>query len=203
MSSWSQIKAGWSSGWQALQRESMRAYEAAIAADPTGYLGRVQAFAHELSLSRATLNRIRDKLPNPPTTAEQRAVHAKYQALETRYHELAAGLYADARPAQTEIGVAPIVVGVVVGGVVIGVAGIAWAIAAYEYVVNLREQTALAERELDARVEASREGRGLQASTLPPPPPSPTTAAKGIGFVLIGGLAIAAGAFVLPQLLKK
>lgn len=64
--------------------------------------------------------------------------------------------------------------------------------------MNLREQTALAERELHARVEASGEGRVLQASTLPPPPPSPTTAAKGVGSVLIGGLAIAAGAFVLP-----
>ena len=143
-------------------------------------------------------NRIRDKLPNPPVTAADQAAHAKYQALEKRYHDLAAGLYADAKPAQTEIGVAPVVVGVVVGGVVIGVAGIAWSIAAYEYAVNLREQTALAERELDARVEASREGRTLQPSTVPP-----QDTGGGVGWLLVGGLALAAGAVAVPYFIKK
>ena len=121
MMSWAQIKSAWSSGWSALQTESMRLYEAAIRADPTGYLGRVQAFVQELGRARGSLNRIKDKLPNPPRTAEDRALHAKYRAMEARYHDLAAGLYADAQPAQTEVGAAPLVVGVVVGGVVIGV----------------------------------------------------------------------------------
>lgn len=201
MTTWSQIKAGWSSGWQALQRESLRAYEAAITADPTGYLARVQAFADELARARSSLNRIRDALPNPPATAEQRAAHESYRAMETRYRELAAGLYADARPAQTEIGVAPVVVGVVVGGVVIGVAGIAWSIAAYQYAVNLREQTALAERELDARVDASREGRALQPSTVPPPPAPAGGGSTGLW--VLGGLALITGAVALPVLLKR
>ena len=199
MMSWSQIKSAWSSGWSALQTESMRLYEAAIRADPTGYLGRVQAFVQELGQARGSLNRIKDKLPNPPQTAEDRALHAKYRAMEARYHDLAAGLYADAKPAQTEVGAAPIVVGVVVGGVVIGVAGIAWSIAAYEYAVNLREQTALAERELDARVEASREGRTLQPSTVPPQ----TSGGGNLGWLLIGGLTLAAGAVAVPMFLKK
>ena len=198
MSTWAQIQTAWSSGWSALQTESMRAYRAAIEADPTGYLARVEAFVAELSQARGSLNRIRDKLPNPSVTAADQAAHAKYQALEKRYHDLAAGLYADAKPAQTEIGVAPIVVGVVVGGVVIGVAGIAWSIAAYQYAVNLREQTALAKRELDARVEASREGRTLQPSTVPP-----QDTGGGVGWLLVGGLALAAGAVAVPYFIKK
>jgi len=198
MSTWAQIQSAWSSGWSALQTESMRAYRGAIEADPTGYLAPVEAFVAELSQARGSLNRIRDKLPNPPVTAADQAAHAKYQALEKRYHDLAAGLYADAKPAQTEIGVAPVVVGVVVGGVVIGVAGIAWSIAAYEYAVNLREQTALAERELDARVEASREGRTLQPSTVPP-----QDTGGGVGWLLVGGLALAAGAVAVPYFIKK
>ena len=199
MISWSQIKSAWSSGWSALQTESMRLYEAAIRADPTGYLGRVQAFVQELGQARGSLKRIKDKLPNPPQTTEDRTLHAKYRAMETRYHDLAAGLYADAQPAQTEVGAAPIVVGVVVGGVVIGVAGIAWSIAAYEYAVNLRERTALAERELDARVEASREGRTLQPSTVPPH----SSGGGNLGWLLIGGLTLAAGAVAVPMFLKK
>jgi hypothetical protein len=88
--------------------------------------------------------------------------------MDHRYHELAAGFYGDASPPRDRHGtdgrrVAPAVL--VVGGLAVGVA---WAIAAYPYAVNLREQTWLAERELDARVEASREGRPLQTSTLPP-----------------------------------
>ena len=36
------------------------------------------------------------RLPNPPKTADDRALHDKYQALEKRYHELAGKIKADA-----------------------------------------------------------------------------------------------------------
>jgi hypothetical protein len=127
--------------------------------------------------------------------------------MEARYHDLAAGFYGDATPAPSgatapapSTGAAPAVL--IIGGLAVGAVGVAWAVAAYQYAVNLREQTALAERELDARVEASREGRPLQASTLPPPP-NPTDDAKGMGLWLLGGLAVVAGALTLPALLKK
>jgi hypothetical protein len=70
----------------------------------------------------------------------------------------------------------------------VGVAAIAWAIAAYQYAVHLREQTALVERELQARVEASEQGRTLQPSTLP------EQANAKLGWLMLGGLALAAGA---------
>jgi hypothetical protein len=69
--------------------------------------------------------------------------------------------------------------------------------------VNLREQTALAERELDARVAASRDGRVLQPSTLPPPPPPPGAGGSNLGLWVLGGLAVVTGAVVLPTLLKR
>jgi hypothetical protein len=90
-----------------------------------------------------------------------------------------------------------------IGGLALGAAAIAWAVSAYEYAVNLREQTALAERELDARVAASRDGRVLQPSTLPPPPPPPGGAASNMGLWVLGGLAVVTGAVVLPTLLKR
>ena len=199
MPTWSQVKAAWSAGWKALSDEGTRLYEAAIRADPTGYLAKVQAFLSELSQSRASLDRMKAKLPNPATTPEDQALVAKVTALEKRYQDLAAGFYADTQPASTGMGVAPVLV---VGGLVVGVAGVAWAVAAYEYAVNLREQTALAEKELDARVEASRQGRELPPSTIPPQP-DPVKTAKGVGGLLLGGLALAAAAIAVPVFLKK
>ncbi len=204
---WADIKAAWSSSWKALSAQATAAYASAARLDPTGTLAKVQAFVQALTDSRAALDRIAAKLPNPPVTPADHAAVAQYQAMERRYHDLAAGFYGDATPAPggatapvPSTGAAPAVL--IIGGLAVGAVGVAWAVAAYQYAVNLREQTALAERELDARVEASREGRPLQASTLPPPP-NPADDAKGMGLWLLGGLAVVAGALTLPALLKK
>ncbi len=204
---WADIKAAWSSSWKALSAQATAAYASAARLDPTGTLAKVQAFVQALTDSRAALDRIAAKLPNPPVAPADHAAVAQYQAMERRYHDLAAGFYGDATPAPggatapvPSTGAAPAVL--IIGGLAVGAVGVAWAVAAYQYAVNLREQTALAERELDARVEASREGRPLQASTLPPPP-NPTDDAKGMGLWLLGGLAVVAGALTLPALLKK
>ena len=204
---WADIKAAWSSSWKALSAQATAAYASAARLDPTGTLAKVQAFVQALIDSRAALDRIAAKLPNPPVTPADHAAVAQYQAMERRYHDLAAGFYGDATPAPggatapvPSTGAAPAVL--IIGGLAVGAVGVAWAVAAYQYAVNLREQTALAERELDARVEASREGRPLQASTLPPPP-NPADDAKGMGLWLLGGLAVVAGALTLPALLKK
>ena len=198
MSSWTDIRSAWSSGWSALQNEGLRLYEAAIQANPVRFLPQVQAFQTELAHTRSALDSVRAKLPSPPVSAEDQATLATYQALEQRYHDLAAGLYADAHPAQEEVGIAPLVV----AGLVIGAAGIAWSIAAYEYAVNLREQTALADRELAARVQASREGRALPPSTVAPTAtPEPSTG--GGSWMLLGGLALVAGVLAVPVFLPK
>ena len=199
MGAWDTVKAAWSEGWKALEAEARRLHEAAIRHNPARYADRVTAFLRELTASRQHLDSIRAKLPNPPRTPEDQRIVANWRALEARYSEVAAGFYADARPATEGLGVAPVLI---VGGLVIGVAAIAWSVAAYEYAVNLREQTALADKELVARVDASREGRTLAPSTLPPPE-DPKKTAAGVGLLLVGGLVLAAGAVALPILLKK
>jgi hypothetical protein len=201
---WQDFKDNWSVGWKYLWREAQDTYAAAIAADPTGYAKRVEAFLAELTGARQNLDAMKAKLPNPPTTVEEKALVDKYLALEKRYHELAAGFYSEARPAATiQVGFVPVLV---VAGLAVSAAAVAWAVPGYEYAVNLREQTALAVKELDARVVASKEGRTLQATTLPPPPPppaSPMDAMKGLGTLLVGGLVVAAGFVVVPQLLNR
>ncbi|MCA9488682.1 MAG: hypothetical protein KC621_02125, partial [Myxococcales bacterium] len=101
--------------------------------------------------------------------------------LEERYRVLAGGLAAP--PAAVE---GPPVL-LVVAGVGLGLGAIAWSVAAYQYAVHLREHTALLEKELVARVEASREGRALQPSTV-----VTTDRGRVIGWVLLGGLALGA-----------
>ena len=204
--SWEDVKASWSSGWKALSDQAVATYSAAIQANPLAYAERVTGFTSALSESRQHLDAIAARLPNPPVTDADRKAVADYQAMEARYRDLAAGFYADATPAANAspgtptVGVAPILI---VAGVAIGIVAIAWAVVAYEYAANLRDQTALADRELTARVDASQTGRPLQSSTLPPPPPSPTEQASGVGLWLLGGLALAAGALTIPMLLNR
>ena len=200
--SWGSIKARWSQGWSALAQTARSTWDAAIQRDPGAFVGHVMAFQTELAQTRAALDRMKALVPMPPVTAEDQAAAQQLAALEARYHELAAGLYADAQPAtQPAVGFLPLLV---VGGLALGAAGIAWSVAAYQYAVNLREQTALAERELSARVEASKAGRVLQPSTLPVPPPPPKPAeSSGMGVWLLGGLGLVAAAVTLPVLLQR
>ncbi|MCB9759109.1 MAG: hypothetical protein H6739_04655 [Alphaproteobacteria bacterium] len=191
MSLWQQVKAGWSEGWSALEAQGQQLYAAAIQADPSAYSATVQGFIEALTGARGHLDRQRDALAQLPEGPERQAAVARYQAQEERYHTLAAGLYSDAAPASEAMGLVPVLV---VGGLALGIAGTAWAVAAYEYAVNLREQTALADRELTARVQASQEGRTLQPTTLPQPPED----VGGGGLMLLAGaLALGVGGFFM------
>ncbi len=197
MSSWSDVKASWSSGWKALQDSALRKWGDAIQRRPEDFRPQVQATVADLAAARAHLDHMKPLLPKRIETAEDQRAVSSFSAMSRRYYELAAGIYAEAKPASTQVGVAPVLV---VAGVVLSVAAIAWAVAANQYAKNLREQTALADRELTARVEASREGRTLQPTTLPEPDKGK---GGGLGWLLVGGLTVAAGAVVVPVLWKK
>ena len=202
MNAWADIRAAWSASWRALAARAASTYAAALHADPTGTATRINGFTTSLQASRASLDRMQARLPNPPLTEADQALVARHQELEKRWRELAAGFFADATPVSTApvVGVAP---ALVVGGLAITAMGLAWAFAAHEYAVNLQEQTALAERELDARVAASQQGRALPPSTLPAPALSPVDGARSVGLWLFGGLLLAAGALVVPLLLER
>jgi hypothetical protein len=191
--SWAGNRSAWSERWASVQRTGLANYASSIRKAPETYRQKVTSFLALLADVRTRLDRMR-KLPLSPGE-EQRL-----NQLETRWVTLAAGVYGDTQPS-TSIGVAPIAVGIIVAGVVVGVAGIAWSVAAYEYAVNLREHTALLENELNARVEASRAGRTLQPSGVPPVP-TPAGEARKLGTVLLGGLVLVAGAVAIPAVWK-
>ena len=185
----------WSQTWSALRNRALRTYQATINADPLRFRERVHAFLTALADTRARLDRIRVLL----SQTDAPKLQSQASALEQRYTTLTAGLFADA-PEQDQLSALP--VGLVIAGTVIGVAGIAWALSAYQYAVNLREQTALLESELVARVEASRQGRPLPASTISPPP-DPGREARRMGLVLLGGLTLTAAALAVPLWLRR
>lgn len=199
MSTWSDVKANWSAGWQELQQSATDRWASAIRSKPQDFAPRVKATIDELAAARGHLDAIKPLLPKKLVTAEDQRVFSNLSRMSARYYELAAGVYSEAQSAKKPaVGAAPVLV---VAGVALGVAAIAWAVAAYQYARNLREQTALAHQELSARVEASKEGRTLAPSTLPAPPSKKD--GGGLGWLLVGGLVLAAGAAAAPVLLNK
>jgi len=199
--SWADVKAGWTVGWRDLQQTALDRWGEAIRRRPEDFAPKVQATVQELAAARAHLDHMKPLLPKELRTPEDQAAMANFSRLSARYYELAAGVYADAQPAsapQEQVGIAPLLV---VAGLALGVAAIAWAVAAHQYAQNLREQTALADRELSARIDASKEGRTLPPSTLPPQ--ADGKPGDRVGWALVGGLALAAGAVVVPMLWKK
>ena len=195
MIAWDRIKAGWSDGWRNLEAQALATYEAMIVREPEAFRPSVEAFLTELHSARENLTRIAAKLGQLPPD-ERRPFEKQLSYLLDRWRTLASGVLADAEPSVQGPPVVLIVVGVIVG-----VAAIAWAVAAYQYAVNLREQTALTEKELDARILASREGRQLPATTLPPQP-GPSAGLGATGWLLLAGV-VAAGVFFGPKLLEK
>ena len=198
MSRWTDIKARWSAGWKALQEQAIQTWGAAIEAKPQDFAPRVEATVAELRAARAHLDAIKPLLPTRLDSAEDQATFARFSALSRRYHELAAGVFADAEHAD-QVGAGPLLI---VAGLGLGLAAIAWAVAAYQYARNLREQTALAHAELTARVQASEQGRELPPSTLPAQPPPAAPSKSSLGWLLVASLTLAAGAAVLPAFKK-
>ena len=219
MASWTEIKERWSAGWQDLHRAALQKWGAAIHRNPEAFRPAVTATLADLQATRVHLQRIAAVLPRIADTAARAKAAQAFAVMMKRYQELAAGIYADAEQAKQaqsgkpQVG-AVIVPLLIVAGIVLGVAAIAWAIASREHAKNLRDQTALADHELTARVEASKEGRVLQETTLPEMPASApllsaTTPSVGggtagkVGLALVGVLALAAAGLAIPMFLKR
>ena len=214
MASWADITQRWSDRFKFMHRAALRQYGAAIKANPQKFAPQLEATLADLEATRTHLERIKVQIPRLPDAASKRQYMAVFQATWKRYHEIAAGLYADAegvgRPEVSGV-VIPLLV---VAGIAFGVAAIAWAVASREHSKNLREQTALADKELTARVDASKQGRVLQETTLPEQPaaasllpvaaPTVQVGSKSkVGLALFGVLAIAAAGLAAPMFLKR
>ena len=186
---WEQIKADWSAGWTALEAQALATYEAAITADPEQFRAKLIEVLGLLDASRASLDRMKATLRAEVQAGRSlpKGALKTLKTLEQRYNDLAAGVYSDATAAPQQVGS----VGLIVAGVIFGLAAIAFALAAYQYCSNLRDQTALAEKELDERVKAARDGVVIPSAPLTQPPAAPELpGSDGVSAgLVVGGLA--------------
>ena len=196
-STWSEIADQASAQWQGLRQASLATVKR-IRRSPDTYAQQVEAFWAALEGAREDIvasSALVEKLP--ADDEDRQAAEATLKVLAERHTVLAAPYLADATGVQTGTAGVPLLA---VGGLAVGAAGVAWAVAAYQYATNLREQTAVVRQELEARVAANAQGTTLQPSTLP----SGVGAAGGkssIGGLLAVGalLALAGGAVWLNQ----
>ena len=209
-SSWESVRQGWSAGWQALDAKASGLYDAIVAA-PETYRAKVEGFVAALTASKQNLTWIR---AHEGHLSHQEQASAS--ALGQRYNDLAAGFLSDVEGGEAlQLSAGPLLI---VAGLGVGVAAIAWAVASYEHAANLRDQTALFREDLAARVVASEQGRTLQPATVPqnttapatPPtsgwslPGSPaSTSSSMVGLVLTAGLGLASAAVLLPLLFRR
>ena len=215
--SWEEVTKAWDAvwaevddAWKQLYAGAVQAWEASIRQMPQTLEAHVAAFEAELKASRCHLDCMKPNVAQLAKITANHALISQYSELERTYHSLASAFYSDAVPVEAtgvsskadegspKIGIAPVLIA---AGLAVGVGGAAWAVVAYEYAVSLREQTALALRELEARVEASKAGRALLPSTLPDATPT-STGPNTTKLLLIGGAALAA-ALLLPTLLQR
>lgn len=208
MATWDDIMAAWSESWRSLYDDALSTLGPQIEADVSAYLSRIQDAITGLLTARATLDQIRRKLPQLGNTAKDAELRERYAILEDRYHVVAAGIYTDATCGDDRCSALPILA---IAGIVLGVAACAWAVAAWEYFANLRDQTGLLDRDLDARIWAMKNNKTLPAPNVPalPSPPSnapnqqPDDGGSMLGWLLFGGLALTAAALALPAITKK
>lgn len=182
---WAAIRDRWPTWARTLQELGLAQHQAQIEADPEAYRGRVNRFVETLQRTEARLLRLQGQVPREQWVAARR-----------RWQNLAAGLFAEATPHRRDVGVAPAVF--VVAGIAITVVGVSWAVVAYKQAQSLDKQTALAERELDARVRASEDGRVLQPNTLPEPPDDDAGVGKYVGMA-IGTLLLLGGGYAVGK----
>ncbi|MCK6527710.1 hypothetical protein L6R50_09150 [Myxococcota bacterium] len=199
MATWAEAMASWGGSWRTWLDDQVRRLGDAVARDPEAHRASASRSLENLAVARGHLDAIKLGLRDLEGTPDHSPAVANFNQLNARWWDLATPVYGNSDQAgAATFGVLPVVV-LVIGAIGLTVAGVVAAVAALNYTTNLREQTALQLEDLRARVEASREGRALQDSTLPPPP----SESSGAGWWVLGGLALVAGALTLPVLWKK
>lgn len=197
---WDELQRRFLDNIEASYAATVGRLEAAITATPAAFEAKVQGFLAMLAECKANLARILAHLPNPPRNAVEAQLVTRYVEMRALYDALLLGLSENAVPLPS-VGLAPLVV-LAIGGMGLTAAGVAWAVAAWEYAASLRDQSGLLARELEARVEAMRQGTQLPPSTVAAPKP-PDDPKGGVWPWLLGLGALAAGVvFVVPKLGK-
>lgn len=195
---WEELKLSFLTGIQASYDAVYARVEEAVAAKPSSFEAKVRAFLTLLRECKVNLERIAAQLPALPKNDAAKALIRRYQDMKALYDALVAGIALNAT-GDLELGTVPLVV---VGTVALSAAGVAWAIAAYEFAAGLRDETALMATELEARVQAMKDGKTLPPNTLAAPERTDSRGAP-LGLVLVGLGVLGGAAFFTFKRTKR
>ena len=166
---WEELKASFSDNVESTYNKALTWLDQAMKHTPDEVKRRVAATLAALKATGQHLKRAAELLPSRPKDKAEAELVVRYAEMKALYDAILSGLginavQLDAEP-EIEAGFIPASVVIVIGALGLTAAGVAWAIANYEYARALRDQASFLVRELEARQEAMRTGKELPAAT--------------------------------------
>jgi hypothetical protein len=191
--SWSDVAARMSSEWSTSLRESVQRWRGAIEAAPERFRATLEEYLSNLAVAWTNLVAVHTLLELHPDVPFRQKYADTLEQLRDRYYILSALVMQDAHPkddpAKAPVAAAPVVI---IGIIAFGLVALAAAAAYIQHTRELRDWTVYLREDLQARVEASKDGRQLPPSTAPSSPAErPGDDDKGIPW---WGWAVGAGA---------
>ena len=166
---WEELKTSFSTNIETVYGRAATWLEQAMTHMPDDVKKRVAGTLGALKATGRHLQRAQALLPSRPKTKAEAELVVRYAEMKGLYDAILSGIglnavQLEAEP-EIEAGFIPASVVLVIGALGLTAAGVAWAIANYEYATALRDQAAFLTKELEARQEAMRSGKDLPAAT--------------------------------------
>jgi hypothetical protein len=185
---WKAVQGSLAPEWAKAADAAVERYGRAASARPEQFRGAIVSALASLERSRTKLAALEQLVRSSKATDD--LDRQNLAALTAQFRGLAAPIYSGMRPAtKDEVGIAPVIL--VVGGLaVVAIVVLCCAHVYQQYLAELEHELDLQAMELEARDRASREGRTLQPSTLPPPPSSGGTGLSTLALVGLAGAGV-------------
>ena len=166
---WAELKTAFADNIESTYNKAYTWLDQALTHTPDDVKRRVAGTLSVLKAAGRHLARAQALLPSRPKDKAEAELVVRYAEMKAMYDAILSGLginavQLDAEP-EVEAGFIPVSVVLTIGALGLTAAGVAWAIANYEYAKALRDQAAFLVKELEARQEAMRAGKELQAAT--------------------------------------
>ena len=166
---WTELKTAFANNIESSYNKAYTWLDQALNHMPDDVKRRVAGTLGVLKAAGRHLARAQALLPSRPKDKVEAELVVRYAEMKAMYDAILSGLginavQLEAEP-EIEAGFIPASVVLVIGALGLTAAGVAWAIANYEYATALRDQAAFLTKELEARQEAMRSGKDLPAAT--------------------------------------
>ena len=166
---WEEVKASFSTNIESTYNKALTWLDQAMTHMPDDVKRRVAATLSALKATGAQLKRAQALLPARPKDKAEAELVVRYAEMKGLYDAILNGLGLNAvqleAEQEIEAGFIPASVVLVIGALGLTAAGVAWAIANYEYARALRDQSTFLVKELEARQESMRTGKALPAGS--------------------------------------